>query len=249
MKYSLSIALVAASALLLSGPALAQTTKPVSLASAGTTVSSGELAVRAQQAFNRGEYATALPMFKKLEADAAGDTLKLGPIQERIRVCQKALDSLKNNPAAAAAATRPADILTAESRKPHAAPKPGEVLDIAIKELGNFEYNQETGGNIPADVKALSGSTLRLRGYMIPMDQAENITQFALVPSLFSCCLGQPPQIQHTIVINCPKGKAVTYFPDEILVEGKLTVQEKKDDGYVVSIFGMDVSSVKAAPK
>ena len=90
---------------------------------------------------------------------------------------------------------------------------------------------------------------LRLRGFMIPMDQAENITQFALVPSLFACCFGQPPQIQHTIVVNCPKGKAVSYFPDEIIVEGKLTVEEKKDDGYIVSIFEMETSSVKPAPK
>ncbi len=249
MKYSLSIALVVAFAVFLPDSALAQTTRPLSPTAAGANVSSGELAVRAQQAFNRGEYSTALPMLKKLEADAAGDSAKLGPIQERIRVCTRALDALKNNPAAATATTRPADAMTAENRKPHPAPKPGEVLEMAIKDLGNFEYNQESGGNIPADVKGLSGCTIRLRGYMIPMDQAENITQFALVPSLFACCFGQPPQIQHTIVVNCPKGKAVTYFPDEILVEGKLTVQEKKDDGYVVSLFEVEAGSVKAAPK
>jgi len=252
MKYRLSIALVAASALLMSGSVFAQTTRPSSPAVSGPGASTGELAVRAQQAFNRGEYATALPMFNKLAADAQGDTTKLGPIQERIRVCQRALDALKNNPAAAAAAaaaTRPAEAQTAEARKPHPAPKSGEVLEMAIKDLGNFEYNQETGGNIPADVKGLNGSTIRLRGYMIPMDQAENITQFALVPSLFSCCFGQPPQIQHTVVVNCPKGKAVTYFPDEIQVEGKLAVQEKKDDGYVVSLFEVEAGSVKAAPK
>jgi hypothetical protein len=136
-----------------------------------------------------------------------------------------------------------------ETRKPHAAPKPGQVQEMGIKELGNFEYDQERGGTIPDDVKRLTGSTVRLRGFMIPMDQAENITQFALVPSLFSCCFGQPPQIQHTIVVNCPKGKAVSYFPDEIMVEGKLTVQEKKDDGYVVSLFEVQANSVKAAPK
>jgi len=84
---------------------------------------------------------------------------------------------------------------------------------------------------------------------MIGMDKAENITQFALVPSLFSCCFGQPPQIQHTIVADCPKGKAVGYVPDEIVVEGTLNVGEKKDDGYIVSIFELNVSSVKPAPK
>ena len=102
---------------------------------------------------------------------------------------------------------------------------------MTIKELGNFRYDEEKGGNIPADVKQLSGSTVRLRGYMIPMDQAEHITQFALVPSLFACCFGQPPQIQHTIVVTCPKGKAVSYCPDEIVVEGQLNVQESVTTG------------------
>jgi len=99
------------------------------------------------------------------------------------------------------------------------------------------------------DIKKMTGSSVRLRGFMIPMDQADRITQFALVPSLFACCFGQPPQIQHTIVINCPKGKAVPYFPDEITVEGKLNVEEQKDEGYVVSVFQMDASSVKPAAK
>ena len=48
---------------------------------------------------------------------------------------------------------------------------------------------------------------------------------------------------------NCPTGKAVSYSPDEILVEGKLNVDEKKDDGYVISIFEVSVTSVKAAPR
>jgi hypothetical protein len=82
---------------------------------------------------------------------------------------------------------------------------------------------------------------------MIPMNQAERITKFALVPSLFACCFGQPPQIQHTVVVNCPKGKSVGYSPDEVIVEGQLTVQEKKDDGYVISIFEVGAGSVKAA--
>jgi len=81
------------------------------------------------------------------------------------------------------------------------------------------------------------------------MDQAENITSFALVPSLFACCYGQPPQVQHTIVCETPKGKSVSYYPDEISVEGTLKVQEKRDEGFIVSVFEMNVSSVKPAVK
>jgi hypothetical protein len=143
----------------------------------------------------------------------------------------------------------PNAIAMGADRIPHPAPKPGDVLEMSIKELGNFEFDAENGSPIPSDVQKLSGATIRLRGYMIPMDQAENISQFALVPSLFACCYGQPPQIQHTIVVNCPKGKAVSYYPDEIIVQGKLNVEEKKDDGFIVSLFEVGAQSVKPAPK
>ena len=118
-----------------------------------------------------------------------------------------------------------------------------------VQHLGNFQYDQEKGGNIPKDVQALSGSAIRLAGYMIPLDQADKIKQFVLVPDLFACCFGQPPQVQHSIIVTCPEGKAVSYFPEQIVIEGKLNVQEKKDDGFIVSIFEVACTSVKPAPK
>jgi hypothetical protein len=248
----LLIALAAACGFATAAPA----TQPVADPAADAQLAGSALNIRAQQTFNRGEYAIALPLLKKLasETEQRGETAKLASIQERIRVCEKAIESAKAEQAKKAAdpqaalANRPPDN-TPEARKPHAAPTPGKVYDLSIQNLGNFEYDQEKGGNIPDDIKRLSGSSIRLKGYMIPMDQAENITQFALVPSLFACCFGQPPQIQHTIVVTCPKGKAVGYTADEILVEGTLKVQEKKDDGYIISLFEMDVGSVKLAPK
>jgi hypothetical protein len=136
-----------------------------------------------------------------------------------------------------------------DDRKPHTKPKDGETLACAIQELGNFNYDQEKGGNIPKDVVALSGSKVRLTGFMIPLDQADKIKQFVLVPDLFSCCFGQPPQVQHSIIVSCPDGKAVSYYPEQITVEGKLKVEEKKDDGFIVSIFEVSCTSVKPAPK
>jgi hypothetical protein len=234
--------------------ATAQTTKPMV---GGTPSAAFEL--RATEAFNKGDYKIALPMLQKVADGLKSDPAqadKLGMIQEQIRVCEKnqnvqvasAVTSVGSSAAAtpAAGAGGPPSNAT---RVPHPAPKPGEVLDMTIKELGNFEYDPENGSPIPDDVKALNGCTIRLRGYMTPLDQAENISRFALVPSLFNCCFGQPPQIQHTIVVTCPKGKAVSYYPDEIIVQGKLTVEVQKDDGFIVAIFSMEASSVKPAPK
>jgi hypothetical protein len=209
-----------------------------------------QIEVRALQEFDRGNWAGALALLKKVQAElkAQNQTDRLGAVEENIRVCQRNLAAAAN--AQASGAPAPGDPAqagppTADNRKPHAPPKAGEVREMSIKELGNFEYDADKGGNVPDDVKALNGSSVRLSGFMIPMDQADNITQFALVPSLFACCFGQPPQIQHTIVVHVPKGKAVSYYPEEIVVEGKLTVDEKKEDGFIVSLFEMECSSVK----
>lgn len=136
-----------------------------------------------------------------------------------------------------------------EERKPHQKPKDGETYALTIQELGNFQFDQEKGGDIPADVKALTGSTVRLAGFMIPLDQADKIRQFVLVPDLFACCFGQPPQVQHSIIVTCPEGKAVNYYPEQIQVEGTLNVEEKKDDGFIVSLFELNCISVKPTPR
>jgi hypothetical protein len=234
--------------ILLGSVASAQTTMP-----AGGTPNAA-LELRATEAFNKGDYAQALPMFQKLAADLKGDKAqadRLAMIQEQIRVCQKnqATPVASAVTAVGSSAAVPATPPAPAARTPHPKPKDGEVVELAIKDLGNFEYDAESGSAIPDDVKALNGCTIKLRGYMIPMDQAENISKFALVPSLFNCCYGQPPQIQHTIVVTCPKGKAVSYYPDEIIVQGKLTVEVQKDDGFIVGIFALETSSVKPAPK
>jgi hypothetical protein len=130
------------------------------------------------------------------------------------------------------------------SRTPHPPPHPGEIQDMAIKELGNFDYAPELGEGIPDDVLRLNGIHIRLHGYMIPLDQAENITRFALVPSLFNCCFGQPPGVQHTVLVECSAGNP--YTSDTITVEGTLAVHETKQDGYVISLFS--VSSAKVNP-
>jgi hypothetical protein len=55
--------------------------------------------------------------------------------------------------------------------------------------------------------------------------------------------------VQHTLVVTCPAGKAVSYFPDELTVEGTLHVTEQKDGGVIISIFQMDAMSVTPAAK
>ena len=135
-------------ALLLAPVCVAQTTQPSS--------DPQTLEFRANEAFTRNQFAVALPLLQKLEQQDKDQPDKLAPVQEQIRVCQKNIALA----AAAVPAAQPGDQveMSAEKRTPHPAPKAGETVAMAIKELGNFEYDADKGGNIPDDVKAMSGS-------------------------------------------------------------------------------------------
>src|SRR5437764_10271473 len=109
---------------------------PLARAQATQQADDTSIELRARQAFTRGEYAAALPLLQKLSADYKSQPDKLGPIQEQINVCIKAI--------AAASAQQPQAIapeMSPETRKPHPAPKSGENINLTIKELGNFEYD------------------------------------------------------------------------------------------------------------
>jgi hypothetical protein len=228
-------------AALLAAPAFAHAEPPATAPAAMQPVDTATLELRANEAFARSDWAAALPLLKQLAVRFKDDPARAAPILEKVRVAEA------NVPGAVQPGP---DAKLNASRTPHGKPKAGEVVNFkSIKDLGNFDYDPDVGGGIPEDVKQLTGSTVRLRGFMIPLDQANKITRFALVPDLFACCFGQPPGIQHTIVVRCPAGKAVSYYPDELVIEGKLTVDEKHEDGFIVSVFEMEAASVKPAPQ
>jgi hypothetical protein len=215
------------------------------------------LDAKSSELLGREDYEGAYPLLLRL-VQLLEDPERVKAVGEKARVAKEKLEAAGKDAAEigarsveqilaqpAVSGAPPSD----EERKPHPAPSAGKPYQVTIQELGNFRFDQDKGGNIPKDVQALSGATVRLSGFMIPLDQADKIRQFVLVPDLFACCFGQPPQVQHSVIVTCPEGKAVGYFPDQIQVEGKLTVEEKKDDGYIVSIFEVACTSVKPAPK
>jgi hypothetical protein len=236
--------LIGVCAILLAASSRAWADAPTSQPS--NTELANELQIQANEDMGRGNYAAAAVLLQKVEQLVADQPDVLGLVMEDLRVCRKqVLQQNSNNPQQSVVTA----VDGAGPRHIHPTPAAGQTLEMPIKELGNFDYDATNGGNIPTDVTHLEGCQFRTKGFMIPLDQAESISEFALVPSLVACCFGQPPQIQHTIIVTCPKDKAVAYFPDELIVEGKLHVKEMRDGGFIVSIFQMDATDVRAAPQ
>jgi hypothetical protein len=230
--------------------ATAQTTQPAAPAAGEVALVTPDFERRAMQAFANSEWRTALSMLKKVEAASAANPDKQRQLQEFIRVCQRNIADPR-----AAASFDPKSMLAdpndppsaPDTRRPHVKPTSDAPLALTIKELGNFQYDADKGGNVPADVMALNGVKVRVNGYMMPLDGADRIRNFALVPSLLACCFGAPPSLQHMVIVHVPQDKALSYYPDEIVCEGTLKVEEKKDDEFIVSLFELTVTSVKPA--
>ena len=226
---------------------------------------------RAQAAYKGGRYTEALPLFKEIAKQPGvfnnPDKLRLtmayiNDIQIKMKMQEAA-----TQPAAAGTATGPQDQqaliqqalafamqtkvnpsdppMTKDTRIPHTAIAAGTTAEMSIKELGNFDFDPTKDADVPADVKLVEGAKVKLNGFMWPLTQSDKITEFALVPSLTSCCFGAPPGVQHVVTCHVPGGKAVDFSVDEIYVEGIVHVRVKRENDYTSSIFEVDVTSVR----
>ena len=98
---------------------------------------------------------------------------------------------------------------------------------------------------IPGFIKALDNQEIEMVGFMMPLTEVKNITQFLLVPSLWGCCYGQPPAVNHIVVVKMPPGQTTKFFDDVIRVRGKFNVGETKQDGYLVSLYTLTVEKLE----
>ena len=133
------------------------------------------------------------------------------------------------------------------NRIKHPKPKTGETVCLTLHELGNFDYNEDNDKSIPADITQMSGAHVKIPGVMFPLDQSGRVSRFLLVNDMMSCCFGAVPKLQHVAYVELPKEKWMAATTDRIVVEGTLKVEVKRDDGFVMSIFEIDPSSVKIA--
>jgi len=58
----------------------------------------------------------------------------------------------------------------------------------------------------------------------MPLTEVKNITQFLLVPSLWGCCYGQPPAVNHIVVVKMPPGQTTKFYDDVIRIRGEFNV-------------------------
>jgi hypothetical protein len=116
---------------------------------------------------------------------------------------------------------------------------------LPFDELDSWPYEDGLKG-MPKRVKELDGKKVLMTGFMLPIDEVQNIKEFLLVKSLWSCCYGQPPDIDGIVRVVMPKGKTTDYFFDPLKIVGTFKVEATVMDGYCVDIYQLHVESLEA---
>jgi hypothetical protein len=117
-------------------------------------------------------------------------------------------------------------------------------MDLASPDF-EFDYEHGKPADIPASVWKLDGQVVSAEGFMIPIDNGDMIREFAVVPQLFDLERDMPasPTLPQTLVVN--SSKPLAYCGDRIRVHGRLHDGIVKDDGFVVSLYSMDLEGMK----
>lgn len=109
-----------------------------------------------------------------------------------------------------------------------------------------FDEDKPSLADIPADIRKLDGQMVAADGYLIPADTSDNIRRFALVTTLVRPAFGPPPVLKQILVGTAET--PLSYNPDRLRVTGRLHVSLTYEDGFLVSLFHVDVDQVQTSP-
>jgi len=170
------------------------------------------------------------------------------PQEPRIDRPEKDQPMPKGTDPADIAAMRSAEAMLAAERRLAEELKAGKItgLDqiLPFDELTSWPYEDGLKG-MPKRIKDLNGKKVLMTGFMLPIDEVQNIKEFLLVQSLWSCCYGQPPDIHGIVRVVMPKEKRTDYFFDPLKIIGTFKVEATMLDGYCVDIFQLHVETLE----
>ena len=121
---------------------------------------------------------------------------------------------------------------------------PGNVAFLKFDRLDAWPYEDGYKG-MPKELKKFDGKRVAMAGFMLPIDEVEDIKTFYLVKSLWSCCYGIPPDVNGLVKINVKAKKGVAYQYDPILIVGTFRLKKVMDEDYTICIWQMDDAVVR----
>ncbi|MFM8387434.1 MAG: DUF3299 domain-containing protein [Planctomycetia bacterium] len=107
--------------------------------------------------------------------------------------------------------------------------------------LRSFEYSAAVGlGGIPDALKAVDGQRVTMVGFLMPSFEWEDIKQFALVGSYWSCCFGMPAGLNGTVNVTLARGRpGLERSLEPLQVVGTFRAAEVREAGWLIAIYSI----------
>ena len=139
------------------------------------------------------------------------------------------------------------DMLKAE-KKLAALIKAGKIKGIdkilPFEEIASWPYEDGLKG-MPKRLNKPNVKKVMMTGFMLPIDEVENIKEFLLVQSLWSCCYGQPPDINGTVRVVMQGKSRLDYKFEPIKIIGTFKIKPTIEDGFCVDIYQLETTNVE----
>ena len=148
-------------------------------------------------------------------------------------------------PAAAPAATAQASAAdpNAAPRRPSGAPREISFDDIKLEMEKGAPFTRDL---LPTRVTSLTGTAIRIRGYILPSFQQTGLTQFVLVRDNQECCFGPGAALHDCVVVRMRPGKTADFSIRPVAVAGTFKIDElRAPDGSHLAIYALDGDEVK----
>jgi len=118
------------------------------------------------------------------------------------------------------------------------------AIRIDFDFLGGFDYESEV--SIPEAVKGLDGKTVKITGFMLPVDfESDNVNRFMLMNFRVGCCFDVMPRANEFVYVVMPEGMETKYLTDiPLAVTGRLVVVKSNLVGGIYSMTADRVETV-----
>ncbi len=106
--------------------------------------------------------------------------------------------------------------------------------------LRTYEYRPGLEG-MPETIKKLDGSKVVMIGFLMTVFEYDDIHEFHLVASHWSCCYGVPPGLDGAVSVKLAKGEeGLPNTIKPLRVIGTLRVEEVKESDIVYAIYTIE---------
>ena len=118
-----------------------------------------------------------------------------------------------------------------------------QTINLSFNTLKSWTYVEHKTA-IPDYIKNLDGQSVQMAGFMMPLNATKQISEFVLVQFLWGCCFGQPPAVNHVVLVTMENGKKTQFFTVPVCVRGTFHVSEMRQDSYLVSLYRLEAKQV-----